>query len=213
MSITHPVPGNHEYQASNGTDCDGSGTASGYFRYFGAAAGDPADGYYSYDVGTWHLIALNSNCPAVGGCSARSPEEQWLRADLAAHAAQCTLAYFHYPRFSSSGDIKGSSAFWVDLYAAGADVVLSAHKHNYERFAPQDPNGSADPNRGIREFVVGTGGKSYQGFKSTPDPNSEVRDAGVFGVLELTLHPGRYDWQFVPVAGKSFFDSGSTSCH
>jgi IPT/TIG domain-containing protein len=211
-SITHPVPGNHEYQTTGGTGCDASGTASGYFAYFGAAAGDATRGYYSYDIGSWHLIALNSNCPQVGGCGAGSQEELWLRADLAAHANFCTLAYWHYPRFSSSGDIQGSSVFWDDLYAAGADVVLSGHKHNYERFAPQSPQAVADPSFGIREFVVGTGGKDHQGF-NTPDPNSEVRDSSSFGVLDLTLHPTSYDWQFVPVAGQSFSDNGSASCH
>ena len=212
-SITYPSPGNHEYQATGGTDCDPSDAASGYFGYFGAAAGDMARGYYSYDIGTWHLVALNSNCPEVGGCSAGSKEETWLKADLAAHSNLCTLAYWHFPRFSSSGDIAGSSAFWNDLYAANADVVLSAHKHNYERFAPQNPQGAADPSRRIREFVVGTGGRSHQGYRDAPDANSEVRDAATFGVLELTLHPGWYDWQFVPVAGQSFSDAGSTSCH
>jgi acid phosphatase type 7 len=211
-SITYPVPGNHEYAAAGGSSCDASGSGAGYFSYFGAAAGDVTRGYYSYDIGAWHLIALNSNCPEVGGCSAGSQEETWLRADLAAHPTVCTLAYWHYPRFSSSGDIQGSSAFWTDLYAAGADVVLSAHEHNYERFAPQNPQGAADPSLGIREFVVGTGGKSHQGF-STVHLNSEVRNAATFGVLELTLHPTSYDWQFVPAAGQSFSDNGSTSCH
>lgn len=211
-SITYPVPGNHEYMTTGGTDCDPSQSAAGYFAYFGQAAGDPAQGYYSYDIGTWHLIALNSNCPDVGGCSVGSQEEKWLKADLAAHSNFCTLAYWHYPRWSSSGNVKGSAAFWTDLYNANADVVLSAHKHNYERFAPQDPNGNADPARGIVEFVVGTGGKSHQGFR-TPAPNSQVRDASTYGILELTLHPTSYDWQFVPAPPGTFVDSGSGSCH
>jgi hypothetical protein len=212
-SVTYPVPGNHEYMTSGGTDCAPTQSAAGYFRYFGAAAGDPARGYYSYDIGSWHLIALNSNCPEVGGCSAGSQEEKWLQADLAAHSNVCTLAYWHFPRFSSSGDIKGSSAFWTDLYNANADVVLSAHKHNYERFAPQNATGAADPAHGIREFVVGTGGKSHQGYKTTPDANSEVRDASTFGVLQLTLHARGYDWQFVPAPPGTFVDSGSSACH
>ncbi|HET6622980.1 MAG TPA: Calx-beta domain-containing protein, partial [Gaiellaceae bacterium] len=129
-SITRPVPGNHEYRT------DG---ADGYFGYFGAAAGDPAKGYYSYDLGGWHLVALNSSCSEVGGCGAGSRQERWLRADLAASSAPCTLAYWHHPRFSSGshGSDPSYEAFWRALYEAGADVVLVGHDHDYERFAPQ----------------------------------------------------------------------------
>jgi hypothetical protein len=213
-AITYPAAGNHEYYTSGGTDCDTTGKGAGYFGYFGSAAGDPTKGYYSFDVGSWHLIALNTNCNKVGGCGVGSAQEQWLKADLAAHPTACTLAYFHYPLFSSKTPLTAASTFWSDLYAAGADVVISAHVHNYERFAPQDPNGTYDPAKGIREFVVGTGGMSLEGFPTTVSPNSEVR-ARNFGVLELTLHSTSYDWQFVPDGrnGNTFSDSGSGTCH
>lgn len=204
-SRTRPAPGNHDY---------GTRGAAGYFNYFGPAAGDPKKGYYSYDLGAWHLIALNSNCYAVGGCSKGSPQELWLRDDLSRHQTVCTLAYWHHPRFSSGphGSNTTYTAFWQALYEANGDVVLVGHDHDYERFTPQDPNGVADPVRGIREFVVGTGGFSLYPF-IVPAPNSEVRDDSTFGVIKLTLHPTRYDWQFIPVAGKTFTDSGSATCH
>jgi acid phosphatase type 7 len=202
---TKPSVGNHEYLTSG---------ASGYFGYFGSAAGDPKKGYYSYDKGSWHIVVLNSNCSPVGGCAAGSAQERWLRADLANHPNKCTLAYFHAPLYSSGE--HGSSAyvrpFWNALYQANADVVLSGHDHDYERFAPQDANGVADPERGIREFVVGTGGKSHYPF-GTIKPNSQVRNATTYGVLKLTLHAGSYEWKFVPQAGKTFTDSGTTACH
>ncbi len=203
--ITRPAIGNHEYATPG---------ATGYFAYFGPAAGDPRKGYYSYDVGTWHLLALNSNCTLVGGCRAGSPQEQWLKADLAAHAGRCILAYWHHPRFSSGwhGSNPAYRAFWEDLYQAGADVVLVGHDHDYERFAPQDPNGVDDPAHGIREFVVGTGGRSLYGFRHI-QPNSEVRHAGAFGVLVLTLHPRDYEWKFISTPDKTFTDSGRASCH
>jgi len=203
---THPAPGNHEYHSTG---------ASGYARYFGAAAGDPKKGYYSYELGGWHVIALNSECAEVGGCNAASPQIQWLQSDLAKHPAACTLAYFHKPLFSS-GDKHGNDPemkpLWQTLYRAGATLVINGHDHDYERFAPQDPDGNADPARGIREFVVGTGGKNLRGF-GPPQPNSEVRSNTAFGVLKLTLYKGGYDWEFVPVAGKQFTDSGAGSCH
>jgi Calcineurin-like phosphoesterase len=202
---TRPAAGNHEY---------GTPGASGYFKYFGAAAGDPQKGYYSYDLGAWHIIVINSNCARVGGCKAGSPQEQWLRADLAAHPATCLLAYWHHPLFSSGqhGNFVSMQPIWQALYEAGADVVVSGHDHDYERFAPQDPTGAADPVRGIRQFVVGTGGKNHYGF-STIMPNSEVHNSDTFGVLKLTLHATSYDWQFIPVAGKTFTDAGSGVCH
>jgi chitodextrinase len=213
-SITRPAVGNHEYLTSGGTDCNSANSgAAGYYRYFGAAAGDPSKGYYSYDIGSWHFIVLNSECTDAGGCSATSPQGQWLRQDLAAHTNFCTLAYWHIPLFSSGG--RASSryrTFWDALYAADADVVLNGHDHTYERFAPQRPDGIADPARGIREFVVGTGGSNHTSF-STVFANSQVRNSSTYGVLRLTLRPTGYDWQFVPEAGKTFTDSGSAQCH
>lgn len=202
-AITRPSPGNHDYHVAG---------ARGYFAYFGPLAGKRGMGYYSFDVGAWHIIALNANCEEVGGCEEGSPQERWLRDDLAADTASCTLAYWHQPRFSSGhhGNSTRSEAFWQALYEAGADVVLNGHDHAYERFAPQDPEQRSDRN-GIREFVVGTGGKSLYSF-GTPEPNSEVRNADTFGILELTLHEDGYDWRFVPAAGGTFEDSGSGTC-
>jgi hypothetical protein len=201
--ITHPSVGNHDYLTKD---------AAGYYAYFGAASAPP-NGWYSFDVGAWHLIALNSNCTIVS-CRAGSPGETWLKADIAAHPQSCTLAYWHHPRFSSGahGNDTALAPFWADLYAAGADLVLVGHDHDYERFAPQTPDGKADPAYGIREFVAGTGGKSHKGF-SVIKPNSEVRNADTYGVLELTLHRASYDWRFVPEAGKTFTDAGTGSCH
>ncbi len=203
-SITHPAVGNHDYLNNP--------TASGYFTYFGAAAGDPTKGYYSYDIGAWHIIVLNSMCSSVGGCAVGSPQELWLKADLAAHPNMCTLAYWHHPRFSSGeqGSYIAYDPFWKALYAAGAEIVLNGHDHVYERFAPQNPNAVADP-KGIQEFIVGTGGKVMNAFATT-QPNSLVRHTFTFGVLKLTLHPTSYDWQFVPEAGQTWTDTGSRNC-
>jgi hypothetical protein len=204
-AITRPAVGNHEY---------GTRGAAGYFSYFGAVAGDPANGWYSYNLGNWHLIALNSQCRHIGGCGPGSPQERWLRADLAAHPADCTLAYWHEPRFSSGhhGDQPGVAALWQALHDAGAEVVLNGHDHDYERFAPQDPGGTLDDARGIRQFVVGTGGANHRVFK-TVKPNSEVRNADTFGVLVLTLGTGHYTWRFVPEPGRQFTDQGTGECH
>jgi calcineurin-like phosphoesterase family protein len=204
-SITRPTPGNHEYYTPG---------AAGYFGYFGKVAGDPERGYYSFDIGSWHMISLNGNCAFVGGCGAGSAQELWLRSDLASHRSPCTLAYWHEPRFSSGGHHSDTAyePFWQDLYAAGADVALAGHDHDYERFAPQTPDGSLDESRGIREFVVGTGGKSHDLFGRTV-PNSLVRNWTTYGVLLLTLHPHGYDWRFQPIAGETFTDSGSALCH
>jgi hypothetical protein len=199
---TRPAVGDNEYDTPG---------AAGHFNYFGAAAGDPDKGYYSYDLGAWHIIVLNSNCSQVGGCEPDSPQGQWLQADLAANPSSCILAIHHEPLFSSSGGDSDLRDFWVPLYEAGADIVLSGHRHNYERFAQQNPDGVADPGRGIRQFVVGTGGASLSSFGSTA-PNSQVRNNNTHGVLKLTLHPTSYDWQFIPIAGQTFTDSGSTSC-
>lgn len=206
---TYPTLGNHEYYSTT--------NASGYFGYFGAGAVSydaSTKGYYSYDLGQWHVVALNSMCEQVGGCDATSPMLTWLKQDLAANPRTCTLAYFHHPLFSSGSLSGGNSKMkptWEVLYAANADVVLNGHVHNYERFAPQTPSGVADPMQGIREFVVGTGGYSLNTFKTTV-ANSEVRDASTDGVLKLTLHQSSYDWEFVPVAGQTFRDIGSDSC-
>lgn len=201
--ITYPVPGNHEYRVPG---------AAGYYRYFGPRAGDPARGYYSFDLGGWHVVALNSNCAAVGGCTAGSPQERWLRADLAANPARCTLAYWHHPRFSSGkhGDNPATADLWAALTDAGAEFVLGGHDHHYERFAPQSAAGVADP-RGLRQFLVGTGGKDHYAV-ATVKPSSEVREGGTHGVLELKLGAESYTWRFVPAAGGTFTDAGSAAC-
>jgi len=210
--ITYPVPGNHEYFTPG---------ASAYFDYFNGAgndsgrAGSRRRGYYSFDLGAWHIVALNSNCPEIGGCSANSPQAKWLRADLAANPKQCTLAFAHSARFSSGE--HGSDAMlrdlWQVLYDAGVDVVLAGHDHHYERFTPQDATGRADPERGIRSFVVGTGGKGTGRFLRRAIQNSELRDNSSIGVLTLTLRSGNYSWRFVPVPGLPLDDSGSDSCN
>ncbi|TMB67148.1 MAG: alkaline phosphatase [Chloroflexi bacterium] len=203
---TRPAAGNHEYATGN---------ADGYFSYFGAAAGDPGAGYYSYDLGAWHIVVLNTSdhCRLIP-CEPGSPQESWLREDLAAHRNFCTLAIWHDPLFSS-GRVHGSSQyaqpFWDALYASGADVVVNAHEHNYERFAPQTPAGVIDQEHGIREFIVGTGGESH--YRAGPFlPNSEIGDGNSFGVLKLTLHAASYSWEFIPAVGK-FQDGGSADCH
>jgi acid phosphatase type 7 len=216
-SITHPAVGNHEYITSSGTGrtgCDSTNAgAAGHFKYFGGAAGSPTKGYYSFDIGTWHVIMLNSTCSGAGGCSASTPQGEWLRADLAAHTNYCTLAYWHVPLFSSGGRASSTyKTFWDALYAADADVVLNGHDHIYERFAPQTPTGSKSSSRGIREFVVGTGGANHTSLSSVA-ANSELRNADTFGVLKLTLHPTSYDWAFVPEAGRTFTDTGTGQCH
>jgi acid phosphatase type 7 len=231
-SISRPVPGNHEY----GEAC-GRSSADGYFRYFGAVAGPFGRGYYSYDLGSWHMIALNSECSSgrgrerVGGCQAGSPQERWLRRDLAAHRQLCTLAYWHEPRFSSGehGDAQQTARIWNDLVRAHADIVLSGHNHDYERFTPlgavsrvpvatgptkppnfQDPVPSAG---GIREFVVGTGGKNHYRFSHPPLRGEVVRNSDTYGLLLLRLRRNGYGWHFVPEPGKTFTDSGRGRCH
>jgi Calcineurin-like phosphoesterase len=202
-SRTRPSVGNHEYVIPG---------AAGYFGYFGELAGDPAGGYYSYDLGAWHVVVLNSNCSEVA-CEAGSAQEQWLRADLAAHPAACTVAYMHHPRFSSNGGGNPTvAAFWDALYEHGADLVLAGHRHNYERFAAQTPDGDPDSATGVRQFIAGTGGRSHADG-ALPIANSEVYDATTFGVLKLTLHAASYDWQFVPLPGSTFTDAGSGLCH
>jgi hypothetical protein len=205
---TRPSLGNHEYHTPH---------AAPYFAYWGDRAGEPDKGYYSYEAGAWHVVVLNSNCDEIGGCQAGSPQERWLRDDLKSHPSACTLAYWHHPLFSSG--VKPSHArhpelrpLWQALYDAGAELVLNGHEHNYERFAPQDPEGRPDPERGIREIVVGVGGKDFDDLV-TPTPNSEIRSDRAFGVIKLTLHATSYEWEFVPAPGRTFTDSGSGRCH
>ena len=202
----HPSPGNHDYTYDNGAD---------YHTYFGAAAGPPGMGYYSYDYGSWHIIALNGNCSQVGGCGEGSPQLDWLKSDLAESTAGCTLAYWHQPRFSSGiHNINFEMTdFWRVLYQAGAEIVLNGHDHIYERFAPQDPDGSPDPLNGIRQFTVGTGGAFYRDLGGDPIANSEKIILYTFGVLKLTLRADRYEWEFIPVAGETESDRGSGICH
>jgi Calcineurin-like phosphoesterase len=196
---TLAVPGNHDVMVDGG---------SAFFAYFGSAAGPAGLGYFSHTLGTWHIVLLNSNLPAQAG----SPQYEWLRQDLAASTAACTVAVWHHPLYSSGQN--GNSTFMRDafnlMYQYGGDVVLNGDDHLYERFAPQDANGRASA-RGVREFVVGTGGYPlYQ--RGTPQPNSEVFENHTFGVLKLTLKSGSYDWEFVPVDGQTFRDAGSATC-
>jgi hypothetical protein len=204
-AITRTTVGNHEYRTPG---------AAGYFGYFGAAAGDPRLGYYSFDAGSWHIVSLNSECGQVS-CSASSAQAAWLRADLRAHPAACTLAIVHKPLFASSRSGLGSTEIrplWQILYDEGAELVLDGHLHHYERFAPQTPAGVRDEARGIREITVGTGGVALGGF-GPPAANSEARYDGGYGVLALTLRPTAYDWQFAPSSGGTYGDSGTGICH
>jgi hypothetical protein len=197
-SRTRPSAGNHDYETAG---------ASGYFGYFGTRAGTAGKGYYAYNLGSWRIYVLNSNCAAVGGCGATSAQVSWLKTDLAANPRRCVLAYWHHPLFSSGvhGNNASLRGFWYALYAAHADVVINGHDHDYERFARQTPTGVASSS-GIREFVVGTGGRSLRDFV-TVRPHSLFRNSATFGVLKLTLHATSYDWRFVPMAGKSFTDA------
>jgi hypothetical protein len=206
-SKTYPSPGNHDYHISGAAD---------YFSYFGSRA--PAE-FYSFNLGSsWHLISLPGDIGPTGGAGAGSPQEVWLKNDLATHPNMCTIAYWHEPRWSS-GDVHGSEPEFdqiiKDLYAAHADIVLTGHDHFYERFAPQNPQGQPDPTNGILNFVVGTGGSPIDGygFVSPPVANSVVRNNQVKGVLKLTLRQSSYDYQFMPSAGYSLNDSGSGTCH
>lgn len=203
---TKPTAGNHDYYTNN---------AAPYYDYFGARAGSPRRGYYSYDRGAWHIVALNSNCDKVGGCDAGSTQGQWLRNDLARSDARCTLAYFHDPLFSSGQGTESTKVkpFWEILYNHDADVILAGHAHSYERFAPQTPGGNRNSENGIRQFVVGTGGKPPENPFGTTARNSQVKNDKTPGVLKLTLKPASYDWKFVHIAGKNFTDSGSDGCH
>ncbi|MFC7594812.1 DNRLRE domain-containing protein [Terrabacter sp. GCM10028922] len=198
---TKPAPGNHEYHTAD---------AAGYFGYFfgGQTAGNE---YYSYDLGNWHIVSLNSEIAHSAG----SAQETWLRNDLANNTRPCTLAYWHKPLFTSGANHSPDTSqrpLFQALYDSNADVVVAGHNHQYERFAPMNPTGGADPTRGIRQFVAGMGGGSHYSF-GTIQPNSEARNSDTYGVLKLTLHSNSYDWQFVPEAGKTYGDSGTTACH
>jgi len=196
---TRPALGNHEY---------GTAGAAGYFGYFGSRGGREGKGYYAYNLGTWRIYVMNSNCSRIG-CGSTSSQVRWLKADLAANPRRCILAYWHHPLFSSGyhGNTAAVRPFWDALYAARADVIINGHDHDYERFSRQTPGGSRSTH-GIMEFVAGTGGAERRPF-STLRANSVSRNATTFGVLKLTLHPGSYDWQFVPEAGMTFTDGGT----
>ncbi|MEP7286866.1 MAG: metallophosphoesterase [Chloroflexota bacterium] len=200
---TRPAPGNHDYVTVN---------AQGYFDYFGKLAGPGTLGYYSYNLGAWHIVSLNSNIDA----RVVSTQGKWLRADLEANRTRCTLAYWHHPVFSSA-EVPDLNQYvpqlWTLLYEYGVDVVVNGHIHYYERLEPLNPLGEHDLKRGIREFIVGTGGATLNktvGEKA--NPNSVVRDNSTWGVIKFTLHPTSYDWEFIPVAGGTFHDSGSATC-
>jgi hypothetical protein len=203
--ITFPVPGNHEY---------GTPGARGYFTYFGARAGEPDKGYYSYDLGAWHLVALNSECDEIGGCGDSDPQATWLRQDLADHPRKCVLAYWHRPRFSSGthGNSLDQDALWRILVAARAEVVLTGHDHDYERFVPMNADGRAESKKGMTQFVVGTGGASHYRFHD-PEPTSAARSTGRNGVLRLQLTTEAFAWQFLTTPDGEILDSGNTQCH
>ena len=200
-----PAAGNHDWNTEN---------AAGYRAYFGAAAAGP-DGatWYSRDLGAWHVIVLDSDCAKVGGCGPESPQGQWLATDLAGNDARCTLALYHHPRFSSGqhGNDEVVQPLWAQLHAAGVDLVLNGHDHDYERFAPMDASGTEQRPGGMREIVVGTGGTGLREFRSVV-ANSEFRLTGTWGILRLRLHQANYDWEFVPVTG-AITDAGSAVCH
>jgi len=204
LGRTRPAPGNHDH---------GTADLAGYLGYFGESAAPNGTAWYSYDLGTWHVIVLDATCDAAGGCSADSAQGKWLAADLAASDATCTLAIWHQPRFSSGqhGNDEAVAPFWEALHAAGADLIVNGHDHDYERFAPQDPDGLADPERGIRQFVVGTGGAELRPFGAQA-ANSVLRVAGYFGVIRLVLHPDAYDWMFLTTTGP-VLDAGGARCH
>jgi acid phosphatase type 7 len=202
---TFPVLGNHDFETA---------TAAGYFGFFGERGGDPRAGWYSVDLGDWRLLVLASNCNEVGGCGPESDQGRWLAAELDRSPETCTIALWHAPLFSTGwhGPSPSVKPLWDQLYAAGVELVVNGHEHDYERFVPLDPGGTPDVERGIRQIIVGTGGAELRQFERD-DPNSEVRDASTHGVLRLELDPGRYAWSFIPVQSGGFTDSGSDTCH
>ena len=202
--ITRPAVGSREYRTEG---------ALPHFEYFGEAAGTPGEGWYSYDLGDWHIIVLNSTCDHVGGCHPESPQGEWLEEDLATNPSACTLAYWHHPVYSSTE--RGGSAemapVFERLFDAGVDVVLNGDNHFYERFEPMDGDGELD-DQGIRQFVVGTGGHSLAGF-GPPVTNSVVRYREAFGILVLSLFEDGYRWEFLSEPGVLFSDRGADLCH
>jgi hypothetical protein len=202
---TQPVPGNHDYATENG---------AAYFGYFGRAAGSPSRSWYAYDLGSWRIYALDSNCERIaGGCGEGSTQVAWLRDDLEANSRRCVAAFWHHPRFSSGrhGSTPAVDTLWRVLVAGGAELVVTGHDHLYERFAPLDADGRPDTLAGTRHFTVGTGGRDLYEFRQILDA-SEVRDAGTFGVLRLDLRADGYDWRFLPVPGAAFTDEGTGGC-
>src|SRR5215208_2901284 len=235
LRLTMPVLGNHEYMNSD----DPTIKSKPYFDYFSAQNGfqppaapvpnDPdnnhgltfGEGYYSYDLGSWHIVALNSNCDKVGGCEASSPQGQWLQMDLTNHPAQCTLAYFHHPLYATANGTNTLNVkpLWDMLYANGADVILSGHAHRYERHARMTPEGLVDPTNGIRQLVVGTGGEPGGSEIDTNQVPTGVLEKVVidnFGVIKVDLDAGSYSWAFIAVDGtanETVMDAGSEQCH
>jgi acid phosphatase type 7 len=206
---TMPATGNHDEATKN---------AQGYWDYFGEAGGPYDKYYYSYDLGGWHVVVLNSDCWRVGGCDIDEPQAQWLRNDLSQHQRACTLAVWHRPPFSSGryGEPKETDRvrpLWRVLNEGGVDVLLTGHEHSYERFAPMNADGKPDDAQGVRLFVVGTGGGNLRPFENDPLPTTEIRQDDTWGVLKLDLKPTGYDWEFLPVAGSNFSDSGTGTCH
>ncbi len=201
----YPAAGNHDLLTAQGAP---------YFAYFGERAGEAGKGYYSFDLGQWHIIVLNSVCEYAGGCGENSPQMEWLREDLQSHDNLCTLAIWHYPLFTSAarGGNEVVRPFWKALYDAGADVIINGHDHHYERFAPLNPAGQPDPERGIRQFIIGTGGAGLRGIGDVA-AHSEKHILYTYGVLKLILKANGYYWEFVPVAGMGATDSGSGVCH
>lgn len=204
LARTRPAPGNHDHNTPD---------LAGYHGYYGAAAAPNGTSWYSFDLGTWHVVVLDSSCDVVDGCGPGSAQGTWLTADLAASAADCTLAIWHHPRFSSGfhGNAREVAPFWRALYDANADVIVNGHDHDYERFAPQDPAGKVDPSRGLREFVVGTGGAALRDFVDIKR-NSVVRASGAHGIIRFVLRPAGYEWRFISTTGE-FSDIGSGTCH
>lgn len=209
LARTRPVPGNHDYYTPG---------AAGYFGYFGASAGDPAKGYYSYALGSWHVIVLNTGTEKTADIAANSPQVQWLRAELAAAGDRCVLALWHHPRFSGTLNRPAMrpevKPLWDALYEFGADLVVNGHDHAYMRFGPQTPDGVGDPDYGIPQITVGTGGgEGLYAMEPVAPANLLASNNDTFGVLKLTLRRNAFDWQFVPVPGKTYSDAGSGSCH